>query len=317
LKSIEIVHPCTDFMFRKLFSEPQFAIGFLNAVMKKSLVTGHEIITSVQLIEREMLSNIDNTSVIVDVRCVTNKNRHFLIEMQNDFREHYYMRMVVDHSASIIELNNVLKKQALQKVSDKFAVRSTALRNMWNDIDGIFSIVVTNKRLADKKDRYRDESWMEPDLINPYELRHTGHLSRHFGDMPSQVIVFSLANFPVPTDISQLQDEDYFALLFHEPLLETGTKIPSKKSIEIDMEALGKASPIVKHAFEIANTKLPENAQFLERVERENERLRLRLEDAFVDGKMDIMRHLKETSSLPEKDIKELCEREGIRFEDL
>ena len=70
---------------------------------------------------------------------------------------HYYTRTLVDHSAALLDLNDTLKKQALQRVTEKSAARSTALRNMWDDVDSVFSIVVTNRRIASKKKRYLTE----------------------------------------------------------------------------------------------------------------------------------------------------------------
>ena len=103
--------------------------------------------------------------------------------------------------------------------------------------------------------------------------------------------------------------------------LEIMGKIPSKKTTNFDLEALGKINPVVKNAIELANVNLPENAEILKRVNKENERLQLYLEDAFADGeahgKLEVLRSLKKISKMSEKDLRELCKAEGIPFEDL
>ena len=107
--------------------------------------------------------------------------------------------------------------------------------------------------------------------------------------------------------------------------LEIMGKIPSKKTINFDLEALGKINPVVKNAIELANVNLPENAEILKQVNKENERLQLYLEDAFADGeahgklegKLEVLRSLKKISKMSEKDLRELCKAEGIPFEDL
>ena len=43
--------------------------------------------------------------------------------------------------------------------------------------------------------RTRNLPKMEPDLVNPYTLRHAHHLERTFGEIPYQLTLVTLANF--------------------------------------------------------------------------------------------------------------------------
>ena len=83
------------------------------------------------------------------------------------------------------------------------------------------------------KKMYRDEPVSQPCLLNRYELRHTEHLNRHYGDKPFQIILFTVNNLQKFLASELDSPIEQWAYVFQDSMLRSGTaKIPETKTIE-------------------------------------------------------------------------------------
>ena len=84
----------------------------------------------------------------VDVRCRTKDGNHFrngyqgLVEMQNDFRDDYHMKVLAEHSrmVSLLDID-----QTKEDENKRTAKNKQDTNRFWKDIQGIYTIVITNK----------------------------------------------------------------------------------------------------------------------------------------------------------------------------
>jgi predicted transposase/invertase (TIGR01784 family) len=85
--------PKNDLVFKRIFGEhPDLLISFLNALMP--LEQGQEI-ESIEYLPAEIVpDNPLKKNSIVDVRCIDNRGRQFIVEMQMEWTESFTRRMV-------------------------------------------------------------------------------------------------------------------------------------------------------------------------------------------------------------------------------
>lgn len=243
--AVSIGHPCIDAVFQYGFGRPHVAETFINTVLR---FEGANKITEVTFLPRDLPSNNPTDPIAynftVDVRCKTQDGRYFLVEMQNDFRDDYHLKALIEHSRMIGRIDLDQHEAANNTDSGSPKVSST---KYWRDISGIYSIVLTNKAFGETKMKktYSDEPVMEPDLLNTYELRNVHHLNRHFGDIPNQLTLLMLANLE-DKPISARSHLERWASLFQEKALRYGArKIPETKAIE-DPEELAAGDAAMK-----------------------------------------------------------------------
>lgn len=87
------INPVTDFGFKRIFKDEEITRGFLNALMKTQYPEIN--ITSVTITDGELDGPSNDTRrVVYDVRCVTDKDEEFIIEMQNNPQEFFSERIV-------------------------------------------------------------------------------------------------------------------------------------------------------------------------------------------------------------------------------
>ncbi len=195
-KKVSIGNPCIDAVFQYGIHDSFIASQFLNSVLG---LKEDSSIQEVVFLPRDLPSSDPLASMgynfTVDVRCKTKDGRHFLVEMQNDFRDDYHLKALIEHSRMLsrMDLDQSGGEDQNIALSEK-----TGTRKFWKGIQGIYSVVLTNKVFsrANQKAIYSGESLMEPELVNPYELRHVHQLERHYGDVPNQIILLMLANLP-------------------------------------------------------------------------------------------------------------------------
>ncbi len=190
--ALNICNPCIDSVFRYGFEEPRILCSFLNAVLD---FEGDQCIDSIEHLSQELPSS-DPSSVFsyrftVDVRCRSKNGRHFIIEIQNDFRDDYHLKCLVEHCRMIGRLDTA---QTFEQQSQRSKQNSNDKLKFWKDIEGLYTIVMTNKSfpVTRCKSQYARESLMEPFLVSTYELRHIKQLDRHFGDTPNQIILLMM-----------------------------------------------------------------------------------------------------------------------------
>jgi hypothetical protein len=143
------------------------------------------------------------------------------------------MKALVEHSRMISALDLLhMKRNIEETIATEKTSRS---KEFWRDIEGIYTIIITNKASSVEtlKKMYRDEPVSEPCLLNRYELRHTEHLNRHYGDKPFQIILFTVNNLKKSLASELESSIEQWAYVFQDSMLRSGTaKIPETKTIE-------------------------------------------------------------------------------------
>ncbi len=98
----KIYNPCVDGIFQYGFESQIAVTSFLNAALEFS---GEREIQDVTHINKHMPSSVPSSPLkyhfTVDVRCRTKDGHHFLVEMQNDFRDDYHLKALIEHARMI------------------------------------------------------------------------------------------------------------------------------------------------------------------------------------------------------------------------
>ncbi len=220
---VQISNPCIDGVFQYGFSEPSILSDFLNAALE---LKGEQSIEDIQYLPKDMTSSDPMSALAyhftVDVRCRTKEGRHFLVEMQNDFRDDYHLKSLVEHARMLsrLDIDQNMGDQTQREENNK-----SDKKKFWKGIQGLYAIVITNKTFpfSRMKSYYSSETVMEPLLVNPYELRHTKQLDRHYGDVPNQIVLLMLNN--LTKSAKELSSPiERWAYLFKDSSLRTGVK---------------------------------------------------------------------------------------------
>jgi predicted transposase/invertase (TIGR01784 family) len=93
--------PKSDFVFKRIFGEHKdLLMSFLNALMP--LAPGQKI-ESLEYLPQELVpENPAKRLSIVDVRCIDNAGRQFIVEMQVLWTDSFYSRMVFNASKAYV-----------------------------------------------------------------------------------------------------------------------------------------------------------------------------------------------------------------------
>jgi hypothetical protein len=244
-----IYHPCIDGIFQYGFKSQTAITGFLNAALD---FQGRRAIETVEHIRKDMPSANRSSPygyhVTVDVRCRTKDGHHFLVEMQNDFRDDCHLKALVEHSRmrSRLYTDQTEEDKENRKLKNKHDAT-----NFWKGIQGVYTVVITNKAFGkiDMKNSFPCENLIEPLLVNPYELRHTEQLDRHYQDMPHRIVLLMLDHLTKSAAELSSPIEDW-AYVFKDTALKSGVKIiPETKEIA-DMELVADRNPGVREFIE-------------------------------------------------------------------
>jgi hypothetical protein len=220
--------------------------------------TGNKSIEVVEYLPRDITSSDPISSLsyhfTVDVRCRTKDNHHFLVEMQNDFRDDYHLKSLIEHSRMLgkLDIDQTISDQQVRSEKNR-----KDFKRFWKGIEGLYTVVITNKGfpLERRKRNYSEETLMEPYLVNCYELRHTQRLDRHYGDTPNQLVLLMLDNLKgIPGTFSS--EIDRWAYLFKDAGLKSGVKKISETKEISDPDAIAGDNKAIK--------------AFIERVKEEN-----------------------------------------------
>ena len=247
--SRRIYHPCVDGIFQYGFESHIALTNFLNAALD---LKGEKEIQNVEHIKKNM-PTADPSSPLgyhftVDVRCRTKEGHHFLVEMQNDFRDDYHLKALIEHSRMLSLLDTDQTMEDKDKRAEKNKKDAT---HFWKGIQGIYTIVITNKVFDSKRMKlaYPSEKTMEPLLVNPYELRHTEQLERRYGDVPNRIVLLMLNHLNKPASELKTPIEDW-AYVFKDRALRSGVeKIPETKELE-DIELIANRNPGIREFIE-------------------------------------------------------------------
>jgi hypothetical protein len=80
--------------------------------------------------------------------CRTKNGLYFLVVMQNEFREDYHMKYLVEHSRMLSSLDLHQPEDAREKRKFKNKIDSTKL---WKGINGVYTVIITNKAFDIKR----------------------------------------------------------------------------------------------------------------------------------------------------------------------
>jgi hypothetical protein len=285
---ISIVHPCTDYGFKRAMKTPEVVMGFLNTILK---LEGDQMVSQVTYLDGELLSNESlGRHFTVDVLCETVKGRRFLLEMQNDYRADYATKALVELCRLIADWDAKVVHQDLTQ-SDRSQFRSgqthTAVKTFWKDIEQAIVIAITNKRFPDNamKARFPGHTVMEPEIINTYRIVHDQHPTRPLGDLDVRVILIMLSNFNVP-ESALSTDLDRWLYAFKECKLERGvTRIPAYKQVENAERAAGDTAGLQMFYAQLDREKVSMTGGDLGRFEEELAEVNAVLDEKRIEGR--------------------------------
>jgi len=101
-KAIRYLDPKIDLIFRRIFGEhPDLLIDFLNAVMP---LPPNRLIVGIEYLPSELMpASPEKKYSIVDVRCIDNYKRQFIIEMQVFWNSDFYKRIVFNAGKAYVK----------------------------------------------------------------------------------------------------------------------------------------------------------------------------------------------------------------------
>src|SRR5215469_3738430 len=139
--------PKVDFLFKKIFGEnKEILISFLNSFLP--LEDEQEVIR-IEYLSPEMVPVTPlGKNSIVDVRCVDNYGRAFIVEMQSEWTNIFRKRLIVNGSKAII------------KQLDKESVEDEA--KQLQEMPDVFVLAVVNSSFSVGKDWYHQLFIMNP-----------------------------------------------------------------------------------------------------------------------------------------------------------
>ena len=93
--------PRVDFLFKRIFGgHKELLISFLNSLLP--LQEGQEIVTIDYLTPEQVPDNPLGKNSIVDVRCIDNFGRAFIVEMQSEWSNMFMKRLLVNGAKAIV-----------------------------------------------------------------------------------------------------------------------------------------------------------------------------------------------------------------------
>ena len=233
--SLDIVHPCTDYGFKRAFHDIPFACGFLNAVLGLS---GTEEITTIRYLDKELPSHAFlGRDFIVDILCETRNDQRFLIEMQNDYGADYASKAFVELCRLVAHWDSEVIHQKVSEESIKLARAGTTydgVKEFWKDIKTAIVLVVTNKLFSrdQRKNNFLDQTLMKPAVINSYRMTNESVPGQSLCDLDARVVLVMLGNFH-KTENELITPLDQWLYAFKDETLKSGiSRIPTYKHIE-------------------------------------------------------------------------------------
>lgn len=219
---IDIVHPCSDFGFKRAFGDPEVASGFLNTILTLS---GDDSIQELLYVDKELSSRVpEGKDFRVDVLCRTQKGEWFLLEMQNDYRKDYPDKAFVEFCRLFGNLDSAQRQPCSnpldhgQESRSHSVIHPTMIPDFWKSVPRVIALVITNKEFGGRTKKgppFRQDLAMEPDVVNTYTMRHTSktHQDRRLGNIDARIVLITLANFhKKETELGTDLDRWLFAL---------------------------------------------------------------------------------------------------------
>jgi predicted transposase/invertase (TIGR01784 family) len=131
--------PKIDTLFKKIFGENKdLLISFLNSLLP--LQDGQEIVSIEYLSSEQVPATALGKNSIVDVNCVDNSGRAFIVEMQSEWSNIFKKRLLVNGSKAVI------KQMDKQFIEDK--------AKKYNELKPVYVLAVVNGSFSKGKDWY-------------------------------------------------------------------------------------------------------------------------------------------------------------------
>jgi len=145
--------PKVDVLFKKIFGEnKELVISFLNSLLP--LQEGHEILTIEYLSPEQVPKTPLGKNSIVDVKCIDNTGRAFIVEMQSEWSNIFRKRLLVNGSKAVVRQ---LDKKSLTDKARKF-----------HELQPVYVLAVVNGNFSQGKDWYHHLTIMDaknPDVV--------------------------------------------------------------------------------------------------------------------------------------------------------
>ena len=145
--------PKVDFLFKKIFGEnKELLISFLNSLLP--LKDGQEIVTIEYLSPEQVPNTALGKNSIVDVKCIDNDGRVFIVEMQSEWSNVFRKRLLVNGSKAVV-------RQMNKKYTEDRA-------NKFQEFKPIYVLAVVNGNFSKGKDWYHHLQIMDsknPDVV--------------------------------------------------------------------------------------------------------------------------------------------------------
>jgi predicted transposase/invertase (TIGR01784 family) len=145
--------PKIDTLFKKIFGEnKELLISFLNSLLP--LQEGQEIVSIEYLSPEQVPVTALGKNSIVDVNCIDNSGRAFIVEMQTEWSNIFRKRLLVNGSKAVV------------KQMDKKFIEDKAKR--YKDLKPVYVLAVVNGKFSKGKNWYHHLQIMDfknPDVV--------------------------------------------------------------------------------------------------------------------------------------------------------
>jgi predicted transposase/invertase (TIGR01784 family) len=158
--------PKNDLVFKKIFGRhPNLLVSFLNALLP---LPAGKVIKSVEYLPAENVPDLPKVEKrsIVDVRCYDQDNRHFIVEMQMAFTQHFMQRLLYN-------VTSVYTRQL--KVAEKY-----------DALNPVYGLSLVHEKFS-----------TEPDWMHHYQLMH--HENRYNTLEDIHLVLLELPKFKPKT----------------------------------------------------------------------------------------------------------------------
>jgi len=141
------LNPKIDVLFKKIFGENKdILISFLNSLLP--LQEGKEIISIEYLSPEQVPKTALGKNSIVDVRCIDNDGRAFIVEMQSEWSNVFRKRLLINGSKAVI------------RQMDKKSVEDKAMQ--YKELQPVYVLAVLNGAFSEGVDWYHHLKIMNP-----------------------------------------------------------------------------------------------------------------------------------------------------------
>jgi predicted transposase/invertase (TIGR01784 family) len=131
--------PKVDVLFKKIFGgNKDLVISFLNSLLP--LEVGQEIVTIEYLAPEQTPETPLGKNSIVDVRCIDNDGRAFIVEMQSEWTNIFRKRLLINGSKAVVRQMN---KKSTEEKAKKF-----------DEMKPVYVLAVVNAGFSKGKDWY-------------------------------------------------------------------------------------------------------------------------------------------------------------------